>query len=440
MPPGPPGIDDDTIRARCASTEAAAYTLYVRRLAGRPELAGGQAEVLRRAAARGVLPARFGRQTLSEHLSGRYRHGPPWQTTEMIIECLPADVPRDRVRAEAAALHRRAEAAAARHRPTARQSARRRTAAHTSADKPGPGSDKPGPGSDKSGPGSDKSGPGSDKSASGFDKPGPGSSDKPGPDNPSEPGRTAARISSDETGPDNPTEPDGPPRPDGPPQPDDAGAGPAGSGGSVDRRPVPNRAGPGVRRPNAPGPGRHTAPPAGRTRNSAPVADGRPDANQPRGQYGSAADRGGPGRDVAVDIADLRADCARLTVQVLLLGEHGGRPDHRAAELFAALQGRQRGPLGQLSRHIAPAAPLPLRALAQYLCVYAELGRCTVTELAVRTGLSVSAVAEVLAARRPPTETELHVLATVLGADAGVVRQLAGYARGVRAGGPGAHR
>ncbi|MDG4785717.1 helix-turn-helix domain-containing protein [Micromonospora sp. WMMD1102] len=407
MPSGPPGIDDDTIRARCASTEAAAYTLYVRRLAGGPELAGGPAEVLRRAAARGVLPARFSRQTLSEHLSGRYRHGPPWETTEMIIECLPADAPRDRIRAEAADLHRRAEAAAAQHRPSAGQPARRRKTAHPSSDKPS--SDKPG-------------------------------SDKPGSDNPPDPARTAAHTSSDRPGPDNPTGPDRPPRPDNLPRPDVTGPEPAGSGGSVDRSAVRNRAGLGVRRPNAPGPGRHAATPAGRTPNSAPGADGRPDANQARRQYGSAADRGGPGRDVAVDIADLRADCARLTVQVLLLGEHGSRPDHRTAELFAALQGRQRGPLGQLSRHIVPAAPLPLRALAQYLCAYAELGRCTVTELAVRTGLSVATVAEILAARRPPTEAELHDLATVLGADAGVVRQLAGHARSVRAGTPGAHR
>ncbi|GAA3725148.1 hypothetical protein GCM10022225_02580 [Plantactinospora mayteni] len=343
MPPGPPGIDDDTIRARCASPEAVAYTLYVRHLVGGPELAGGQAEVLRTAAAREILPARFTRQTLSEHLSGRYRHGPPWSTAEMIIRCLPEHAPRERIRAEAAALHRAA----------ARQAAHR-------------------------------TGPG--------------------------------RIGSDNVSPDSGTGPDT----------------------SVDRRPVRDPAAlRTVRRPNAPG--RHGTAQRWRTPNTPPVADARPDANQPRGQYGRGAGRGWPGRDVALDIADLRADCARLTVQVLLIREPGTHPD-RAAELSAALEQRQRSPLGQLSQHIDPTAALAHRALAQYLCAYAELGRSTVTELAIRTGLTAAVVAEILTARRVPTEAELRDLGAVLGVDNAVVWQLAGHARGARRGMPGNHR
>lgn len=315
MPPGPPGIDDDLIRTRCASAEAADYTLYVRRLVTGPDVPGGQAEILRTADSRGILPVGYTRQTLSEHLSGRYRHGPPWSTTEMIISCLPAHVSRERVRAEAAARH---EAA-----------------------------------------------------------------------------RQASRWSSpDNTGPD---------------------------------RPVPTSVRSG-RRPNAPGPGRHGNPTQGRTPNAAPVATSRPDANQFAGAYRRGLDKGLNHRDIAVDIADLRADCARLTVLVLLGREPGSHPE-RFAALAAAVDHGQHSPLGQLSGHIDHSAPLPRRALAQYLCTYAELGRTTITELAIRTGLTATTVAEILTARRLPTDAELRDLGAVLGAETMVLWQLAGQAR-----------
>ncbi|GAB3972476.1 hypothetical protein [Plantactinospora veratri] len=329
-------------------------------------LAGGQAEVLRTAAARGLLPVRFSRQTLSEHLSGRYRHGPPWSTTEMIIRCLPEHTPRDRIRAEAAALHRAAARAAAAGQATAGrvttgQAAVRQTSVRQAVQGAAP-----------------------DRSHS----------DIPSPDS--------------RTGPDN----------------------------SVDRRPRRDPAGPRpVRRPNAPGPVRRNTPQHGRSPNSAPVAESRPDGNQPRGQYGRGAGRGWPGQDIAVDIADLRADCARLTVQVLLIREHGSHPEW-TAELSAALERRQRSPLGQLSRHIDPSAALAHRALAGYLCAYAELGRSSVTELAIRTGLTAAVVAETLAARRMPTEAELRDLGAVLGVDTVVLRQLAAHARGLHRAAP----
>ncbi|MEQ4303114.1 helix-turn-helix transcriptional regulator [Plantactinospora sp. B6F1] len=381
MPPGPPGIDDDTIRARCATPEAAAYTLYVRHLVAGPGLAGGQAEVLRTAAARRILPVGYTRQTLSEHLSGRYRHGPPWSTTEMIIDCLPEHASRDGVRAEAAALHRAA----------ARRAVHRARSARTVPDRLRPDN----LGSDRLRPdnlGSDNLG--SDNVAEPVGIAGPGSNVRSGRLAERWPGRTAA------------------------------GPAPIGT----------------VRRTNGPAPGRHGTPRRGRTPNSAPLGDARPEANQPSGQYRRGSGTGGPGRDIAIDIADLRADCARLTVQVLLLGEPGTGSAHRAAELSAALERRRRGSLGQLSQHIEPAAPLLHRALAQYLCAYAELGRTTVTELAVRTGMPATAVAQILAARRMPTEVELRDLGAVLGVDGGVLWQLATPALGVRLGMPEDHR
>lgn len=103
MTPSPHRIDEETIRARCTGPEAAEYTLYVRRLIDR-YFPGGQAEVLRTAATRGVLPHAYTRQTLSEHLSGRYRQGPPWTTTTMIISCLPGHVPIPHIQQEATRL------------------------------------------------------------------------------------------------------------------------------------------------------------------------------------------------------------------------------------------------------------------------------------------------------------------------------------------------
>lgn len=319
MPPGPPGIDDDLIRTRCASAEAADYTLYVRRLVTGPDFPGGQAEILRTADSRGILPVGFTRQTLSEHLSGRYRHGPPWRTTEMIIACLPDHVSRERVRIEAVTRYE-----------SARQASRR------------------------------------------------GSPDNAGPDS-----RVPTSVRS------------------------------------------------GRRRPNAPGPGRHGNPIRGRTPNAPPVAPSRPDANQFAGAYRRGSDRGPNQRDIAVDIADLRADCARLTVLVLLGREPGSHPE-RFAALSAAVGHGKRSPLGQLSGHIDHSTPLPRRALAQYLCAYAELGRTTVTELAIRTGLTAATVAEILTARRLPTDAELGDLGAVLGAEPMVLWQLAGQAREVR--------
>ncbi|MDW5323908.1 hypothetical protein [Plantactinospora sp. KLBMP9567] len=366
MPPGPPGIDDDTIRARCATPEAAAYTLYVRHLVTGPELTGGQAEVLRTAATRRILPIGYTRQTLSEHLSGRYRHGPPWSTTEIIIQCLPEHAPRERIRAEAATLHR-----AATRRATHRPHPARTTSDNLDPDKP-----------------------------ANPDTMNPDS--LPGPDSRARPEKLTKH------------------------RPVQAPAGPAPAGT--------------VRTPNASAPGRHSTPRRNRTPNSAPLGNARPDANQPSGQYQHASEKDGRNRDITIDIADLRADCARLTVQVMLLTEPGTGPNQHPTELSTALERRQRSPLGQLSQHINPAAPLPQRALAQYLCTYAELGRTTVTELAVRTGLTATTVADILAAHQIPTETELHNLGTVLGVDAGVLWQLATPALSVPPAVPQSHR
>jgi hypothetical protein len=101
-------VDDATLRDRCISTEAAEYTLYVRRLIDEHYGSGGQAKIRRTAERKGIAPAGATRQWLSEQISGRYRHGPPWTATDLIIECLPDTADRPVLRARAQALYQAA--------------------------------------------------------------------------------------------------------------------------------------------------------------------------------------------------------------------------------------------------------------------------------------------------------------------------------------------
>lgn len=317
MPPGSNSIDDDKIRSRCASPEAAEYTLFVRRLVNRPDVPGGQAEILRRAVERGLLPITYKRQTLSEHLSGRYRHGPPLLTTQLIIECLPDHLPKARLWAEAVALQQ----AAAESQQSGRQ------------------------------------------------------------------------VVGDMAWPE------------------------ASSAGARWERP-----------PNAV-PSRHTAPDNHRPLNTVRVTGTvRPGRNTSHAGYRSGAAQRGYPIDPAAEIAELRAECARLTVQVALARDPEIGPV-RYTDLSAAFARYQRGRLGQLSDQIDPSAPVMRRALAGYLCAYADLGDTDVTELAIRTRLNEPAVVEILSAARLPTESELLSLSLVLGVELGMVRHLASHAR-----------
>ncbi|MEH0930894.1 helix-turn-helix domain-containing protein [Micromonospora sp. CPCC 205558] len=94
-------VDEDTIRTRSANPDAAEYTLYVRSLINDYLGFGGQAKVLEHAHNRGLHYPGLNRQKLSEQLS-RYRRGPTWEMTELIIACLPDSCDTAGIRALAA--------------------------------------------------------------------------------------------------------------------------------------------------------------------------------------------------------------------------------------------------------------------------------------------------------------------------------------------------
>ncbi|WP_330441349.1 hypothetical protein OHB44_33105 (plasmid) [Micromonospora sp. NBC_00821] len=94
-------VEESTIRQRCATADAAEYTLYVRSLITN-YVNGGQAQILRTAKIRRLAFPGLNRQKLSEHLNGRYRHGPSWDITELIIGCLPDSCDTASIRAFAA--------------------------------------------------------------------------------------------------------------------------------------------------------------------------------------------------------------------------------------------------------------------------------------------------------------------------------------------------
>ena len=97
----PYAVDESTIRQRCTNADAAEYTLYVRSLIDDYLGVGGQAQIIRIARARGLNFPGLSRQKLSEQLS-RYRLGPTWEMTELIIRCLPDSCDTDSIRALAA--------------------------------------------------------------------------------------------------------------------------------------------------------------------------------------------------------------------------------------------------------------------------------------------------------------------------------------------------
>ncbi|MFI6272496.1 hypothetical protein [Micromonospora zamorensis] len=97
----PYSVDEGTIRTRSANPDAADYTLYVRGLINDYLGVGGQAKVLEHARNRGLHYPGLNRQKLSEQLS-RYRLGPTWEMTELIIACLPDSCDTAGIRALAA--------------------------------------------------------------------------------------------------------------------------------------------------------------------------------------------------------------------------------------------------------------------------------------------------------------------------------------------------
>ncbi|MFI6134050.1 hypothetical protein [Micromonospora sp. NPDC051141] len=97
----PYAVDEATIRRRCANPEAAEYTLYVRGLIDDYLGIGGQSAIIRNARKRRLDFPGLNRQKLSEQLS-RYRLGPTWEMTELIIGCLPDSCDTASIRALAA--------------------------------------------------------------------------------------------------------------------------------------------------------------------------------------------------------------------------------------------------------------------------------------------------------------------------------------------------
>lgn len=85
-----PYVDEATIRERCATSQAADYTLFVRSLIDNHLGEGGQSQILRIAKERGLDFPGLNRQKVSEQLS-RYTNGPTWDMVELIIACLPTD-------------------------------------------------------------------------------------------------------------------------------------------------------------------------------------------------------------------------------------------------------------------------------------------------------------------------------------------------------------
>ncbi|MFI5838031.1 hypothetical protein ACIA5A_30610 [Micromonospora sp. NPDC051300] len=94
-------VDSATIRRRVKNPDAAEYTLYVRSLIS-DYVDGGQAQILRTAHTRRLTFPGLNRQKLSENLNGRYRLGPSWDITELIIGCLPDSCDTASIRAHAA--------------------------------------------------------------------------------------------------------------------------------------------------------------------------------------------------------------------------------------------------------------------------------------------------------------------------------------------------
>ncbi|RAO26109.1 hypothetical protein ONO23_05512 [Micromonospora noduli] len=97
----PYAVDEATIRRRCANPDAADYTLYVRSLIDEYLGIGGQSAIIRNARKRRLDFPGLNRQKLSEQLS-RYRLGPTWEMTELIIGCLPDSCDTASIRALAA--------------------------------------------------------------------------------------------------------------------------------------------------------------------------------------------------------------------------------------------------------------------------------------------------------------------------------------------------
>ncbi|MEV4826446.1 SHOCT domain-containing protein [Micromonospora sp. NPDC049274] len=128
-------------------------------------------------------------------------------------------------------------------------------------------------------------------------------------------------------------------------------------------------------------------------------------------------------RTIAAQVATVQEEYARQCVMLELIAA----PSLRAMaviDLPAPPDNRSRIRFGHLVATINSQAPPGRRALARYLCAYAELAGVSPTELAARTHIPTTEVMDILAGRLLPNITQAAHLTTVLGCVPDTVNQL----------------
>ncbi|WP_309244380.1 hypothetical protein [Micromonospora parastrephiae] len=134
-------------------------------------------------------------------------------------------------------------------------------------------------------------------------------------------------------------------------------------------------------------------------------------------------------RTTAAQVATVQEEYARQCVILELIAA----PSLRARpviDLPTPPDTRRRIRFGHLVAAINSQAPPARRALARYLCAYAELAGVSPTELAARTHIAATEVMDILAGRLLPTTTQATNLTTVLGCVTDTLDQLTAAAGG----------
>ncbi|MFI7438285.1 hypothetical protein [Micromonospora haikouensis] len=129
-------------------------------------------------------------------------------------------------------------------------------------------------------------------------------------------------------------------------------------------------------------------------------------------------------RTVAAEIATIREEYARQCVALELIASPALRSTP-IIDLPEPPAARRRIRFGHLVATIDPQAPPARRALARYLCVYAEFSGVSPTELASRADIAATVTMDILAGRLVPTMPHVARLATVLGCEQATLRHLA---------------
>ncbi|GAA2216872.1 hypothetical protein ACFY2R_30125 [Micromonospora olivasterospora] len=128
-------------------------------------------------------------------------------------------------------------------------------------------------------------------------------------------------------------------------------------------------------------------------------------------------------RTVAAEVATIREEYARQCVTLELIAAPGlrAKPVIDLPELPTA---RRRIRFGHLVATIDPQAPPARRALARYLCVYAEFAGVSPTELAARANIDTTVMMDALAGRTLLADLHIASLTRVLDCDPDTLRHL----------------